>query len=206
MNSTTNLLALRKSLRQQRRQLPARLQQQAGQCVAQQLLRCVQFKSANKVGLYLSAFGEVPTQKIMQQCFKQNKKVYLPKIRNFDQKLVWVQINRQQWKNNRFAPHRLGMREPRQRGISINQLDLLVMPLLMFDLNGTRVGMGGGFYDRSLWKKYRPFRLGLAYDFQQVDNLVRQPWDQPLHAVLTPHYFHQFKRTNSAISPFFVNK
>ena len=206
MNSTTNLLALRKQLRQKRRQLPARMQRQTGEAVANQIIKLVPFKRATQIGLYLSAFGEVPTQKIMQQCFKQNKKVYLPQIRNFDQKLVWVKISRQQWKNNRFASHRLGMQEPRQRGISINQLDLVIMPLLMFDLHGTRVGMGGGFYDRSLWKKYRPFRLGLAYDFQQVDNLVRQPWDQPLHAVLTPQYFHQFKLTNAAISPFFVNK
>ena len=206
MNSTANLLALRKSLRQQRRQLPARVQRHAGEAVANQIIKLLPFKRATKIGLYLSAFGEVPTQKIMQQCFKQNKKVYLPQIRNFDQKLVWVKINRQQWQNNRFAAHRLGMQEPRQRGISINQLDLVIMPLLMFDVHGTRAGMGGGFYDRTLYKKYRPFRLGLAYDFQQVDTIKRQPWDQPLHAVLTPHYFHQFKPANTAISPFFVNK
>lgn len=206
MNTIADLPMLRKEIRQKRRQLPVRLQQQAGSRVAQQLVRCVQFKHSNKIGLYLSAFGEVPTQWIMQYCFKYHKQVYLPKIRNIDQKLVWVKVTRQQWLNKRFAPHRLGMQEPRQRGIGINQLDLVIMPLLMFNLQGTRVGMGGGYYDRTLWKKNLPFRLGLAYEFQRVDDIQRQPWDQSLHAVLTPHDFYQFKSTNAAISPFFVNK
>lgn len=64
------------------------------------------------------------------------------------------------------------------------------MPLLMFDVHGTRVGMGGGFYDRTLYKKYRPFRLGLAYDFQQVDTIKRQPLGSALacsaHSPLLP--------------------
>ena len=203
MNTITDLPALRKQLRQKRRQLPWRIQQQAGQRVAQQLVKYARFKRSNKIGLYLSAFGEVPTQWIVQLCFKQNKQVYLPQIRNFDQKLVWVKINRQQWQKKRFASHGLGMQEPRQRGMDISQLDLLIMPLLMFDLSGTRVGMGGGYYDRTLWKNPLPFRLGLAYNFQQVDSLARQPWDQPLHAVLTPQFFYQFKPTNPATSPIF---
>lgn len=203
MTTNISLIALRKQIRQERRQLPRYQQQQAGQRVAQQLIRCVMFKRANKIGLYLSAFGEVPTQYIMQQCFKHHKQVYLPQIRNFDQKLVWVKINRQQLQNKRMAAHRLGMQEPRQRGISVNQLNLIIMPLVLFDLTGSRVGMGGGYYDRTLWKKSRPFRLGLAYDFQQVASLTRQPWDQPLDSVLTPQHFYQFKRIKPAISPFF---
>ncbi len=206
MNTIADLSALRKQLRQKRRQLPIRLQQQAGKRIAQQLVQCTQFKYSQKIGLYLSAFGEVPTQWIMQQCFKHHKQVYLPQIRNIDQKLVWVKISQQQLKNKRMAAHRLGMQEPRQRGIDINQLNLVMMPLLMFDLKGNRVGMGGGYYDRTLWKKNRPFRLGLAYEFQQVDGLITQPWDQPLDAVLTPQHFYQFKRTKPSISPFFVNK
>ena len=206
MNNSHDLSTLRKHLRQHRRQLPVRVQLQTGQMVAHRLSRLASFKHSQKIGLYLSAFGEVPTQQMIERCFKQHKTVYLPQIRQFDQKLVWVKINRHQWQNRRFAAHRLGMQEPRQRGIDINQLDLVIMPLLMFDLHGTRVGMGGGFYDRTLWKKYRPFRLGLAYDFQQVNEIDRQPWDQPLHAVLTAQSFYQFKGINSSIFPFFVNK
>ncbi len=73
----------------------------------------------------------------------------------------------------------------------VRDLDLILMPLVGFDLQGNRLGMGGGFYDRSLaflryrlyWK--RPRLLGLAYDFQQVDILTADPWDIPMQAVVT---------------------
>ena len=76
------------------------------------------------------------------------------------------------------------------------KLDLLVMPSLACDEFGTRIGMGGGFYDRTLANSPRkPYRLGLAHDFQFLNiQLERQTWDQPLDALLTPSKLHRFKR------------
>ena len=79
----------------------------------------------------------------------------------------------------------------RRELVRVRDLDLILMPLVGFDLQGNRLGMGGGFYDRSLaflryrlyWK--RPRLLGLAYDFQQVDILTADPWDIPMQAVVT---------------------
>ena len=140
--------------------------------------------------IYLDDFGEVPTQAMIQLCFQRGKTVYLPQVRRFDQRLVFVRISRQQYQNRRFARHRLGMLEPRQtRGQSVKKLQLLILPLLGFDGTGTRLGMGGGYYDRTLAQASaqcpaRPFRVGLAYDFQQIERLQRQVWDQPLDAAL----------------------
>ncbi|RYY80030.1 MAG: 5-formyltetrahydrofolate cyclo-ligase [Moraxellaceae bacterium] len=186
------LKPLRKQLRQQRRKLTARTRQQAGRLVAQHLRRQPVFQQARHIGIYLSAFGEVPTQAIINLCFNHHKQIYLPQICNVDQKLRWVRINRQQWQNRRFSIHKLGMHEPRQRGHRVNRLDLLIMPLLAFDRYGSRVGMGGGYYDRTLWKQHKAYRLGLAYDFQRAERLTRQAWDQPLDAVVTPSTFYQF--------------
>jgi len=148
------------------------------------------FQRARHVGMYLDDFGEVPTQAMIQLCFRHGKTVYLPQVRRFDQRLLFVRISRQQYQSRRFARHRLGMLEPRQaRGQSVKTLQLLIMPLLGFDGTGTRLGMGGGYYDRTLAQASvqcpaRPFRVGLAYDFQQVERLQRQVWDQPLDAAL----------------------
>ena len=139
------LKLLRQQLRKQRRALTQRIRQQAGRKVAQRLHRQAVFRQARHIGIYLSAFGEVPTQAIIKLGLKQQKNIYLPQIRNVDQKLQWVRVNRQQWQNRRFSIHRLGMHEPRQRGMSVNRLDLLIMPLLAFDQHGSRVGMGGGY-------------------------------------------------------------
>ena len=191
------LKTLRKQLRQQRRAVTRTQQQHAQQAVLQRLIRLPKFQYAKKVGLYLDAFGEIHTQRIIEYCFVQGKQVYLPMICNMNQRLVWVQISLQQYRKQRFAHHRLGMQEPRtSRGKHISHLDMLLMPLLACDTHGTRIGMGGGYYDRTLaFAPQRPYRLGIAHDFQLIHaRLPRKNWDQPVDALLTPQYFLQFKR------------
>ncbi|MDV2467759.1 5-formyltetrahydrofolate cyclo-ligase [Acinetobacter chinensis] len=188
--------SLRSQMRKQRKALTVFQQRQAQQQVLTRLRSIPEFRSAHKVGIYLDAFGEIYTQLIIQSCFQQNKQVYLPMICNMNQQLVWVRISSGQYRNKRFTSHPLGMLEPAAtRGKHVSVLDCLIMPLLVCDMQGSRVGMGGGFYDRTLASaSQRPFRLGLAHDFQQIKQIIpRQPWDQPLNALLTPSHFQRFK-------------
>lgn len=192
-----DLNPLRKTLRQQRRALNEFQQRQAGQAILKRLIRIPEFQQAGKIGVYLHAFGEVHTQKIMQYCFARSKAVYLPMICSMNQRLVWVRISQHQYRSRRFARHPLGMKEPVQaRGLHVSKLDLLIMPLLACDIYGTRIGMGGGFYDKTLASAPgKPVRLGLAHDFQFMPQaLPREAWDQPLDALLTPRSFLRFKR------------
>lgn len=184
--SATDLVLQRRALRKQRRALSTRQRQQTGVLAARCLRRQPCFRNMQRIGIYLDDFGEVPTQTIVRLCFKFGKQVYLPQVRRFDQRLVFVRISCRQFQNQRFARHRLGMLEPRQqRGQSVKMLQMLILPLLGFDRTGTRLGMGGGYYDRTLAHcPAQPFRVGLAYDFQQVEHLNRQAWDQPLDAAL----------------------
>ncbi|WP_227539792.1 5-formyltetrahydrofolate cyclo-ligase [Acinetobacter sp. MB5] len=189
-----DLNKLRRQLRQQRRRLDCFQQRQAAQAVLNRLRYHPTIRKSKKIGLYLDAFGEIPTTGLIELCFKLNKEVYLPKICNMNQNLFWVKISRQQFYTRRFAMHRLGMLEPQQRGIAVQHLDVLCMPLLACDTTGMRLGMGGGFYDRTLAKtKQRPYRLGLAHDFQRLNFILpHQAWDQPLHALCTPHHYQVF--------------
>ncbi len=84
------LKTLRKQLRQQRRAVTRTQQQHAQQAVLQRLIRLPKFQYAKKVGMYLHAFGEIHTHRIIEYCFAHSKQVYLPMICNMNQHLVWV--------------------------------------------------------------------------------------------------------------------
>lgn len=190
-------LQLRKTLRLQRRQLSSFQQQQHAQAVLQHLKRYPYFVTAKNIGLYLDGFGELRTGDIIEYCFKHQKNVYLPIICNMNHTLRWVKISQHQYRNKRFVLHKLGMFEPiATRGSHVSRLDLLLMPLLACDHIGIRMGMGGGFYDRTLASApYKPYRLGLAHDFQFLaGELVRNPWDQALHGLITPARCVRFQR------------
>lgn len=194
---SVDLKVLRKQLRHQRRAVSDFQQKQAQQKILQQLIRLKSFQHAKKVGVYLHAFGEINTDQIIEYCFKQHKQVYLPMICTMNQQLHWVRISLQQYRNKRFSYHPFGMQEPMAgRGVHVSTLDFLIMPLLACDIYGTRIGMGGGFYDKTLASApNKPFRLGIAHDFQLIQQrLLREAWDQPLDALLTPSEYLSFKR------------
>ncbi len=188
---------IRKNLRSKRRSLSPLEQKKAQLNVLHHLNSLAIFHSSKKIGLYLHAFGEVHTDLIIKLCFQKNKQVYLPMICSINQRLVWVRISKNQYVNRRFSHHPLGMKEPMAtRGKHVSKLDLLLMPLLACDQYGTRIGMGGGYYDRTLASaKHKPYRLGMAHQFQFIGHtLKRQSWDQPLDALLTTQHIYYFKR------------
>ena len=89
--------------------------------------------------------------------------------------------------------NRYGIAEPEldmQQVVPHSTLDLICTPLVAFDATGNRLGMGGGYYDRTLacWHEHRlgPKPLGLAHDCQQVDAVPQEEWDVPLPQIITP--------------------
>ncbi len=72
--------------------------------------------------------------------------------------------------------------------LPLSKLDVLITPLVAFDEQGQRLGMGGGFYDRTLqnWRDIGLQPVGYAHDCQGVERLPVEEWDIPLPAVITP--------------------
>lgn len=198
-----NLPQQRHSIRKQRRQLDGFTRRQAAYAVLHRLIRHPRIRYAQHIALYLDAFGEVPTRALCAALLKQQKTVYLPFIRQPNTALAWYPLRREQlFSPQRLAQHPLGMRQPMpSRGLSIHRLDVVILPLVLFDRYGHRAGMGGGFYDRSLAEAPQaPWRVGLAYDFQYSPAPIdTQPWDQGLDAVCTPTRFWAFKRHSNPI-------
>lgn len=77
-----------------------------------------------------------------------------------------------------------GLRQPDATADEI-QPDIILTPLLGFDLRGNRLGQGAGHYDRAFAAHPAAWRVGIAWSVQQVDTLAPDPWDVPLHAIAT---------------------
>jgi len=104
--------------------------------------------------------------------------------------------------NTPLEPNRYGILEPRlsaRARCPARELDIVLMPLVAFDPSGNRLGMGGGYYDRTfayldaraIWK--RPLLIGIAYEFQRVASLPSQTWDVPLDGVATEKQLYHFR-------------
>ena len=79
------------------------------------------------------------------------------------------------------------------RSVPVKQLDIVFTPLVAFDREGNRMGMGGGYYDRTLqhWQEnHSPYPIGIAHDCQQVEHLEQQHWDVPLGEIITPSHVY----------------
>jgi len=87
---------------------------------------------------------------------------------------------------------------PQSPDAALFSLDLILTPLLAFDQQGNRMGMGAGYYDRSFaFRRYRqqwqqPRLVGTAWSFQEQQQLNAQPWDVPLDALVCEHGWRSF--------------
>ena len=183
---------IRQQIRKQRQRLTQSEREVAAQGLCQQIIHSKLFNNSQHIAFYLSNDGEIDPYYLMMAAWQRGKQCYLPVLGLRPANKLWFipfDVDTQ-LTNNRF-----GIPEPvhskRQRQFKTQQLDLILMPLVAFDDQGNRLGMGGGFYDRSLaflrqrhsWHK--PRLMGLAYEFQQIESLPYQTWDVPLDAIAT---------------------
>jgi 5-formyltetrahydrofolate cyclo-ligase len=182
---------LRRLLRQRRKALAPHAQHQAARGLYRQLAQHPHFRRARHIALYLPNDGEIDPRPLLRAAQRRGKTTYLPVLNAWPRsKMAFQRID----PHERLRANRFGIPEPRhnpKRQRKVWALDLVLLPLVGFDRFGGRLGMGGGFYDRSLaYRKMRknwhkPTLLGLAHECQQVDRLVMASWDMPLAATVT---------------------
>lgn len=180
---------LRKLIRQRRQQLRPAQQQQAANDLVSQALALPALNNSQHIALYLANDSELDTFPLIQTLWQQGKQLYLPVLHPFAAGyLLFVRYD----KDTLLYPNRFGIPEPLaecHRLLPVDQLDIIFTPLVAFDLKGNRLGMGGGFYDRTLSQlpaKSRSQVIGLAHNCQQVDAVPTDSWDVPLQQIITP--------------------
>ena len=158
----------------------------AGEAIASALLAHPRFPDSGYVAGYWATQGEVPLHLLQMRLGPE---------------LIWCLPCVQADHRLRFAPwkpgdplvsNRYGIPEPELASLSLLEpadMAVVVLPLLGYTRDGHRLGMGGGYYDRSFAFRQEapapPWLVGAAYSFQQLDSLPAQPWDVRLDAIAT---------------------
>lgn len=191
-----DLKSLRKTLRQTRRNLTVSDQRQHALAATHYLLRSRWLQRPKRVAVFLAQDGELTTDLLIKHLWHRGHQVLLPIIQPKSGQLKFAQY----LPNTPLVANQFGILEPdvaQHVALSAKAVDVVLMPLVGFDLNGNRLGMGGGFYDKTfafkLGVKRRPHLVGWAHGCQQVASLPTQPWDVPMDALVTESGLVQFK-------------
>jgi 5-formyltetrahydrofolate cyclo-ligase len=156
------------------------------------------FRHSRRIAFYIAVRGEMDPAPLLQLALRTGKSAFLPILRERPSRGLW------------FAPYtahtslstnRFGISEPNyshNKLVMPWSLDLVFVPLVAFDREGHRLGMGGGYYDRTFAFKTKrshlkgPTMVGLAHEFQLQSQLPVMPWDIPLDKVITEAAIYKF--------------
>ena len=194
--SAPNRQHLRRELRLQRRHFSGPERRQAETRVARSLLSHPWFVRARNIGIYMAFDGELDLTSVFNPASQRRKQLFAPQLSRSRWRMCFVH-----WGSGatEMALNQYGIREPiAGRSIDRRSLDLVLVPLVAFDAFGTRLGMGGGHYDRlfsflstrRIWR--HPKLLGIGFELQRQDPLPKEPWDISLHGAITEQRRYYF--------------
>lgn len=179
--------------RKKRQALSTQEQSIAAQKILTTCLTSTILTKAKTIACYIANDGEIDPVAIINYCWKRGKCVLLPVLHPFSKgHLLFIEYH----PNTPTRKNCYGINEPVVTSTNLCTLaniELILSPLVAFDARGNRLGMGGGYYDRTLAPIQRdslPTALiGLAHTCQQTDMLSTDSWDIPLDGIVTPERF-----------------
>lgn len=152
--------------------------------VSDKSLRSI-ISSAECIALYKAVKGELPCDGIAEFFRENNRTVCYPKVRGDEMDFYEITDPESQ-----FTEGAYGIPEPKSglRKIYPGDIDLMIVPALAYSEDGTRLGQGGGYYDRWLndaaGKGKAPYTIGVCYDFQIYSALPVQPHDYAVDCIM----------------------
>jgi 5-formyltetrahydrofolate cyclo-ligase len=155
--------------------------------ICERLVRSHEFMSARMIACYLPTIDEVDPTAIIERAWCANKRVFVP-VTDTHSVMNFCEVT----SDTVVARNDYGIWEPLSGTfIDAKSLDLVVTPVVAFDANKNRIGMGGGYYDRCFHflrnrrKWLKPKLIGVAFACQQVKNITPETWDIPFYKVVT---------------------
>jgi len=182
---------LRHSLRNQRRLLSPQQQQMNSRKLCSKLTHFSPLKRAKRIAVYLCTDGEINLEPIIKWIWGSGKTCVLPVL---NKKKAGHLFFLPYKKNQTLVKNKYSIAEPQYSLKQIRharQVDVILMPLVGFDRSGNRIGMGGGYYDRTLafltsnGSTNRPKLIGVAHSLQEIEKIQAEKWDIRLSAIAT---------------------
>ena len=200
-----NRQKLRQHCRQQRLHLSPEAQLSSSSAIADHFIKTNLFTASQKFGFYFSNAGEVDPHPILEFALSAGKQCYLPVLHlNKPGHLNYVAYKA----GDTLKKNKFGILEPHETDenvISPEHLDCVFVPLVAFDKQGNRLGMGKGYYDKTFEfrlneSQKKPLLIGLAYEFQSTDKIEVKDWDVPLDAVITEEKIYNWSVENELLA------
>ena len=143
------------------------------------LFNLQQYKKSKIIMFFVSFNSEVDTHSMIREALK-DKTVVVPKVVHHEiEPSVIIDFDN-------LIPGKFGIPEPIEiMKIAYKNIDLVLVPGIVFDRQGHRIGYGFGYYDKFLAKVHKAVKIGLAFDFQVVDNIPRETHDIAVDFVVT---------------------
>lgn len=142
------------------------------------------YKRSINIFIYISFSNEINTRNIIEKAFKDKKNVFIPKVYKDDKLMKAIKLN----SIDELKKNSMGILEPIDDSnyIEKENIDLIVVPGVVFDKECNRIGYGGGYYDRYLKDiKSKKNKIALAYDLQIVDKIESEVHDIKVDYIIT---------------------
>lgn len=179
--------ALRSALRQLRRSLSYAAQGAAAKALTQSVLSLPNWTGAQRIALYLARDSEIDTSALATLARDESKQLFLP-VLTADNSLSFARWNTADTQST----NRYNILEPPIRAAQcpVADLDIIFLPVVGWDAQGGRLGMGGGYYDRALSGITGPVLVGLAHESQRAERIPKESWDIVMDYIATDTGLH----------------
>lgn len=178
---------MRQQNRKLRLQIPTPQLRQAAESLARKIVALDAYRNAQRLAAYFAVNGEIGLDPVIDHALAAGKQVYLP---NLDRQSLRFSpyFREQKMRINKFRLPEPDVADDEM--LAPAELDLVLAPLVVFDAQRNRIGMGGGFYDRSFEMRKdpavtTPVLIGVAHELQKVDRIEPEDWDVRLDMVVT---------------------
>lgn len=184
MSNIIDKKAMRSDMAKIREAIPQKQRKIKDEIIKNKFLESESYKNAQTIFIYVSFASEVGTHEIIKKALLDNKNVCVPKVISQSEGMDVISIKSfDELKDGKF-----GILEPltSENKIDPSKIDMVVIPGLAFDLNGGRLGYGGGYYDRLLVElKSETPKIALAYSSQIIEKVYMNENDIYINSIIT---------------------